>query len=229
MEYSSQNSWGLSTRALGAMIMIHGDNKGVCFPPRVAEFQAALIPVGLSTRTSSEDKDKLLREIEQISKTLTTSGIRVECDTRSNYTPAWKMSEYELRGIPLRLEYGPKDAAKGVVTTVRRDTGEKGTVAVDDVNEKVAQLLEQIQEDMFQKAKKSYDEHIKYNLDWSKSVSLLNQKNVLRMPHCGDGACAENIKKETAKLSKVEVVDERAPSMGAKGKYSGSKHKQASA
>ncbi|KAH8812630.1 prolyl-tRNA synthetase-like protein [Xylogone sp. PMI_703] len=212
----SQNSWGLSTRSLGAMIMIHGDNKGVIFPPRVAEYQVALIPVGLSARTSPEDRDKLLHQIENISKELGSVGVRVECDTRSNYTAAWKMSEYELRGVPLRLEYGPKDAAKGVVTTVRRDTGEKGTIAVDDVKEKVASLLEQIQEDMFQKAKKSYHEHIKYNSDWSKTVSLLNEKNVLRMPHCGDGDCAEAVKKETAKLSKVEVVDERAPSMGAK-------------
>jgi prolyl-tRNA synthetase len=211
------------------MIMIHGDNKGACFPPRVAEFQVALIPVGLGARTSSEEREKVLGEVEHISKTLTTSGIRVECDTRSNYTAAWKMSEYELRGIPLRLEYGPKDAAKGVVTTVRRDTGEKGTVAVGDVKEQVAKLLGRIQDDMFQKAKKSYDEHIKYNLDWSQSVPLLNGKNVLRMPHCADGACADAIKKETAELSQVEGLDERAPSMGAKGKCYPSKQNQVSA
>jgi prolyl-tRNA synthetase len=199
--------------------MIHGDDKGAVFPPRVAEYQVALIPLGLVAKTKPEDKEKLLKEIVEISQTLSSAGIRVECDTRSHYTAGWKMSEYELRGIPLRIEYGPKDAANGVVTTVRRDTGEKGVVPVGEVTQAVAKLLEQIQDDMFQKAKKSYDEHIKSTQDWSQVVGLLSGKNVIRMPHCGDGACADAIKKETAEMTKVEDPDPRAPSMGAKGEF----------
>jgi len=141
----------------------------------------------------------------------------VECDTRDSYSPGWKFNEYELRGIPLRLEFGPKDSAKGVVTSVRRDTGEKGTIEVSNVAVGVQALLNQIQKELLDRARKTYDDHIKYTSKWDEVVSLLNEKNVLRMPHCGSGDCAEAVKKETAELCKtVEDLDPRAPSMGAK-------------
>ncbi|KAI0910706.1 hypothetical protein F4823DRAFT_589261 [Ustulina deusta] len=212
-----QNSWGLSTRSLGTMLMIHGDDKGAIFPPRVAEFQVALIPVGLTARTLDTDRQKLLEDIQGIAETLTTSGIRVECDTRSQYSPGWKFSEYELRGFPLRIEFGPKDAANGVVTTVRRDTGEKGTIQTsDNMANDVQKLLDQIQQDMLTRAREMYQGHIKYTSNWDEVVPLLNDKNVIRMPHCGDGACAEAVKKETAEMCKTANMDPRAPSMGAK-------------
>lgn len=91
-----QNSWGLSTRSLGTMLMVHGDDKGAVLPPRVAEFQVALIPVGLTVRTSDEDREKLLDDIQGIAKSLTEYGIRVECDTRLHYSPGWKFSQYEV-------------------------------------------------------------------------------------------------------------------------------------
>ncbi|KAI1174171.1 hypothetical protein F4777DRAFT_589367 [Nemania sp. FL0916] len=215
--YVWQNSWGLSTRSLGTMLMIHGDDKGAIFPPRVAEYQVALIPVGLTAKTPDADRQKLLDDIHGIAETLTKGGIRVECDTRSQYSPGWKFSEYELRGFPLRIEFGPKDSANGVVTTVRRDTGEKGTIKTGgEIASDVQKLLDQIQDDMLTKARKMYQEHIKYTSDWNEVVPLLNAKNVIRMPHCGDGDCAELVKKETAEMCKTENMDPRAPSMGAK-------------
>ncbi|KAI9661689.1 MAG: hypothetical protein M1821_008927 [Bathelium mastoideum] len=211
-----QNSWGLSTRSLGTMLMIHSDDKGAVFPPRVAEFQVAFIPVGITAKLSDADKEKLLNAIEGISKTLIDHGIRVQCDTRSHYSPGWKFAEYELRGFPLRIEYGPKDAEKGTVVTVRRDTGEKGTLPVEGLAKSVQELLDRIQQEMLERVRKIYHDHIKYTSKWDEVVPLLNAKNVIRMPHCGDGDCAEAVKKETAEISKTEVIDPRAPSMGAK-------------
>jgi prolyl-tRNA synthetase len=177
-----------------------------------------LIPVGLSARASDADRKKLLDAIEAISKTLTDKGVRVMCDTRLQYSPGWKFSEYELRGFPLRVEFGPRDQEKGVVTTVRRDTGEKGTVEIANIADGVDKLLAQIQKEMLERSRKSYEEHIKYTHKWDEVVGLLNAKNVLRLPHCGSGDCAEAIKKETAEMCKTENMDPRAPSMGAKGK-----------
>jgi prolyl-tRNA synthetase len=196
--------------------MIHGDDKGAIWPPRVAEYQVALIPVGLTSRTSDADTQKLLDGIEGIAKTLIDNDIRVECDTRSHYSPGWKFSEYELRGVPLRIEFGPRDQAKGAVTTVRRDTGERGTIQVDEIVEGVQKLLAQIQQEMLEHARKTYHDHIKYTNKWDDVVPLLNARNVIRMPHCGDGDCAEAVKKETAEICKTENMDPRAPSMGAK-------------
>jgi len=127
-----QTSWGISTRSLGTMLMIHSDDKGAIFPPRVAEFQVAIVPVGLTVRTSEADKQKILEEAKNIGRTLSEASIRVQCDTREHYSPGWKFNEYELRGFPIRIEFGPKDAAKGVITTARRDTGEKGTIQISD-------------------------------------------------------------------------------------------------
>jgi len=132
----------------------------------------------------------------------------------------WKLlTLLQLRGFPLRIEFGPKDAAKGVVSTVRRDTGEKGTIQLSDkIGNDVQKLLNQIQQEMLTRARKTYQDHIKYTSDWDEVVPLLNAKNVIRMLHCGDGACADAVKKETAEMCKTADMDPRAPSMGAKGK-----------
>jgi prolyl-tRNA synthetase len=216
-----QNSWGLSTRSLGTMLMIHSDDKGAVFPPRCAEFQVAIVPVGLTARSSEGDKQKILKDAESIGQSLSEAGIRVQCDTRLHYSPGWKFNEYELRGFPLRIEFGPKDAEKGVITTVRRDTGEKGIIQISDrkaMAGEVQALLDKMQNEMLKRARKMYQDHIKYTSNWDDVVPLLNTKNVIRMPHCGDGECAELVKEETAELCKTADVDPRAPSMGAKGK-----------
>ena len=200
------------------MLMIHGDDRGAVFPPRVAEYQVALIPVGLTAKSSDEDKQKLLDTIQSIAKTLTDKKIRVQCDTRSHYSAGWKFAEYELRGFPLRIEFGPKDAAKGTVVTVRRDTGDKGTLQINGIAESVQELLDRMQREMLERARKTYHDHIKYTSNWNEVVPLLNEKNVIRIPHCGDGDCAEDVKKETAEICKVVNEDPRAPSMGAKGR-----------
>jgi len=186
-------------------------------PPRVAETQAALIPVGLTAKTRPETKQALLDQLQSIGAALKEANIRVEVDASEGRSPGWKFNQYELMGVPLRIEFGPKDAAKGVVTTVRRDNGVKGSLDISNIAKAVSQLLDQIQQDMYSRAKAAYDSHRVEVTDWNAVVPALNNRNTLSVPHCLDGNCADAIKQETADICKAAAeVDPRAPSMGAK-------------
>jgi len=131
-----QNSWGLSTRVIGVMVMIHGDDKGLVLPPRISKIQAIFVPVGITAKVSAEDKEKHFNRLDELAARLKKVGVRCDIDLRDGYTPAWKFNDWELKGVPVRLEFGPKDAAKDVVTYVCRDTGEKGTIAIAEVDSK---------------------------------------------------------------------------------------------
>lgn len=212
-----QNSWGLTTRSIGIMILTHGDNKGLVLPPRAAELQAIILPVGITAKSSDADRSKLYDACDALKATLLEADVRVDTDLREGYSPGWKFANYELKGIPLRLEFGPKDAEKNVVTAVRRDTGAKSEVAIPDLATAVPALLEQIQADMLAKASKDFSEHKKIITDWADFVPALNAKNVCLIPHCATEECEDQIK-ENSKGNAVEgqEVDVRAPSMGAK-------------
>lgn len=214
-----QNSWGFTTRSIGVMVLVHGDDKGLVIPPRVAEVQAVIVPVGVTAKTTEEDRKKLYDEIEALRVVLEDAGVRIETDMREGYSPGYKFNDWELKGVPLRIEFGPKDSANGVVTTSRRDqdakTG-KGTIPVIEVGTKVPELLETIQKDMYQKAADEYAEHRKIVRDWKDFVPTLNGKNVLIVPHCLGGDCEDEIKKDSAGNIEGQEVDARAPSMGAK-------------
>ncbi|KAF5536647.1 prolyl-tRNA synthetase [Fusarium mexicanum] len=150
--YAWQNSWAFSTRVIGVMVMIHGDNKGRVLPPRVAQTQIVMIPVGINKKTSAEDKDRLLDQLYEMRKTLKKSGLRVEVDTREGYTPAWKFNDWEMKGVPLRMELGPKDAKGHVVSFAVRHSNGKGTMPVAEIVPQATRLLDQIQKDMFDRA-----------------------------------------------------------------------------
>lgn len=214
-----QNSWGLSTRVIGVMVMIHGDDKGLCLPPRIAKIQSIIIPVGITAKTTPEDRKKLEDQVDDIRASLKKAGVRVDTDFREGYTPAWKFNDWELRGVPLRLEFGPKDAAKEVVSYARRDTGEKGTIAVGEVSTKVPELLETIQKSLYEKADASFREHRLQLTNWDDVVPALDNKNVVLIPFCLDGKCEDRIKDLTVSTSpENEALPEgkRAPSMGMK-------------
>lgn len=212
-----QNSWGFTTRSIGIMILTHSDNKGLVIPPRCAETQVVLIPVGVTAKTTDEDRKKLYGEVEGIAEVLKAADIRVETDMRDEYSPGWKFNNWELKGVPLRLEFGPKDSANHVVATARRDNGEKGSIAISDLATKVPELLETIQKDLFEKASADFASHRKVILDWKDFVPALNSKNVCIIPHCLDGKCEDRIKELSAgQPAEGETVDVRAPSMGAK-------------
>jgi prolyl-tRNA synthetase len=212
-----QNSWGLSTRVIGVMVMIHGDDKGLVLPPRIAKIQAILVPVGITKSTTDEDKEKHRAQLEEIQEILKRAGVRADSDWREGYTPAWKFNDWELRGVPLRLEFGPKDAAKSVVSYARRDTGEKGTIPISEIAVKVNEILDTIQKDLYDKADKSFREHRLKITKWEDVIPALDNKNVVLIPHCLGGACEDKIKELTTSVSAEEGPDgQKAPSMGMK-------------
>ncbi|KAI0006626.1 prolyl-tRNA synthetase, partial [Xylariaceae sp. FL0662B] len=147
-----QNSWGLSTRVIGVMVMLHGDDKGLVLPPRVSKVQVILIPVGVTAKMTPEEKEAHSVRVEELKVSLKRAKVRVEVDNREGYTPGFKFADWELKGVPLRLEFGPKDAAASVVSYARRDTGDKGKIPIAELATQVPALLETIQKDMYNKA-----------------------------------------------------------------------------
>ncbi|KAK5117349.1 hypothetical protein LTR62_005966 [Meristemomyces frigidus] len=214
--YVWQNSWGFTTRSIGLMILIHGDDKGLVIPPRVADVQVVIVPVGVTAKTTDVDRAKLYDEVKGISDKLEAADVRVECDMREGYSPGYKFNDWEMKGVPLRLEFGPKDSANGVVTTSRRDQDGKSTLPITDLAKSIPELLETIQADMLRKASEEYASHRKIIRKWEDFVPSLNAKNVVLVQHCATGACEDEIKKDSSGTVEGQEVDVRAPSMGAK-------------
>ncbi|KAM0716890.1 hypothetical protein Q7P37_006742 [Cladosporium fusiforme] len=211
-----QNSWGFTTRSIGVMILVHGDDKGLVVPPRVSNIQAVLVPVGLNNKTSAADREHVVNEVDKLKKTLKSAGVRTELDDREGYSAGFKFNEWEMKGVPLRLEVGPKDLAKESVMAVRRDTGEKFTIPIADLATEVPARLETMQKEMLKRASDEYAAHRKIVREWKDFVPTLNEKNVLLVPHCAGGECEDEIKKDSAATVEGQEVDARAPSMGAK-------------
>lgn len=212
-----QNSWGLSTRTIGVMVMVHGDDRGLVMPPRVSQIQVVIVPCGITVKTTNEGREAILDACQKAAKTLTQAGVRAKTDLRDNYTPAYKFNDWELRGVPIRIEIGPKDLEKKQVVTARRDTGVKGTIDSDKLTLEVPKLLDQIHHDMFKKADEIYKLHRVVVMEWDEFTKTLNGKNHVIIPWCEVEACEDEIKKRSARsATEGEAEDERAPSMGAK-------------
>lgn len=216
--FAWQNSWGLSTRSIGVMVMIHSDNKGLVIPPRVSQNQAVVIPVGVTAKTSKEQENAIYDGAKEIESRLLKAGIRAIGDYRANYSPGWKFSDWELKGLPIRLEFGPKDLESKQVTVVRRNDSKKYTVALDDLETRIPEILDELHDALFNKAKDAFDTHRIIVEDWKDFVPALNAKNVILSPWCGVMECEEDIKDSSAKKDdgEDEEVDDKAPSMGAK-------------
>ncbi|POS76810.1 prolyl-tRNA synthetase [Diaporthe helianthi] len=211
-----QNSWGLSTRVIGVMIMVHGDDKGLVLPPRVASLQTVIIPVGLNAKTKPEERTQHMEKIQELKVTLQKAGVRVHVDDREGYTPGFKFSDWEMRGVPLRLEFGMRDAAAGVVVTSRRDNGEKGTIPVGELATQVPALLEKIQEDMFTKAAGVYESRRIKLTEWDRVVPALDSRNVVIIPFCGGIKCEDRIKELTRSEPEEDENGRKMPGMGMK-------------
>lgn len=213
-----QNSWGISTRVIGVMTMIHSDNKGLVIPPRVSQKQAVVLPVGITKKTTDEQRAQIHSCAKDIELRLKKAGIRAFGDYNDNYTPGWKFAQYELKGVPLRLECGPKDIENNQVTVVRRNDSRKVTVKLDELETRIPELLEELQRDLYLSAKECFDAHRVIVDEWKDFVSNLNKKNVILSPWCGVTECEEDIKDSSAKRDDGEEFeqDEKAPSMGAK-------------
>lgn len=193
-EYAYQTSWGISTRLIGAVIMAHGDNRGLKLPPKVAPTQIVIVPIAMK-------KDGVIEKAEEIKNAL--SDYRVELDVRDNYTTGYKFNYWELKGVPIRLEVGPRDIEKGVCVLVRRDTFEKIEIKISDIKEEVEKLLNDIQLNMFNTCKNRNIERtsIATNMEEFKEVLDTNQGFVKAM-WCGSQECEDKIKEETGAPSR---------------------------
>lgn len=212
-KYVFQNSWGLTTRTIGVMIMVHADNQGLVLPPHVASLQAIIVPCGITASTSKEDKDNLLKSCSCLEQNLNDAKVRAEGDYRMNYSPGWKFNHWELKGVPLRVELGPKDIKNEQVVVVRRDTGEKITFSQKEAIKNIKELLEVIHNSMLEKATKELNEHKVVCHEWSKFLEELERKNIILAPFCGSIPCEDKIKADSARDDDTET---NAPSMGAK-------------
>ncbi len=190
LETVNQTSWGLSTRIIGAIIMVHGDDSGLVLPPHIAPTQVRIIPI-------AQHKEGVLDKANELLNNLRENSIRVDIDV-TDKTPGWKFSEQEMLGIPARIEIGPKDIEKGIVTIVRRDNREKIEIKISELNTKLPELLENIQKNMYNKAKEFLDTHIDSATTMDEMIEKFNNKHgFIKAMWCGSEDCEEQIKAET--------------------------------
>uniref|UniRef100_A0A8C8FL66 Bifunctional glutamate/proline--tRNA ligase n=1 Tax=Oncorhynchus tshawytscha TaxID=74940 RepID=A0A8C8FL66_ONCTS len=208
-----QNSWGITTRTIGVLTMVHGDNMGLVLPPKVACLQVIIIPCGITASLPEAEKEVLLAQCSKYLARLQRGEIRVKADLRENYSPGWKFNHWELKGVPIRLEVGPKDLKQGQCVAVRRDTGEKITLPEADTERRLTQLLEDIQTNLFKRASDDLNKHMVVADSMEQFQKDLDQGRIVQIPFCGEIECEDWIKKTTAKDQDLEPG---APSMGAK-------------
>lgn len=213
-QFAYQNSWGLTTRTIGVMIMVHADNKGLVLPPNIACVQAIIVPCGITVNTKPEEKELLLNSCRSIEQTLKAVSVRVDGDYRDNYSPGWKFNHWELKGVPIRIEVGPKDLSNKQLVAVRRDTNEKLTIPLSEIGTRIPLLLKEIHESMFNKANKDLLDHIKVVTSWADFVKWLDSNCLLLAPFCGDKECEGRIKDDSARAD--GEVEAGALAMGAK-------------
>ncbi len=201
LQYAFQTSWGMSTRIIGAIIMVHGDDSGLVLPPRVAPIQVMVIPV---QQQKAGVLDAALKLKERI------SGVARAAINDSDKTPGFKFADSEMRGIPVRVEIGPRDIENGVCVIVRRDTREKITVSLSEIETKIPEILEEIQHDMYERAKMHRDSHIfdAHSYDELKEISV-TRPGFIRAMWCGDRACEEKIKDELSVSSRCMPFNDK--------------------
>ena len=203
LQYVHQTSWGLSTRLIGGIIMVHGDDSGLVLPPRIAPVQVMVIPIQqkkagvLEKAYELRDRLKAYRQTAQ-----TNAGFRVKVDD-TDKSPGWKFSEQEMRGIPVRVEIGPKDIANGQCVVVRRDTREKLVVFLDELETKLAEILETMQSELLERARKHQEEHTYTAVTYEEFQDIAEHKpGFIKAMWCGDVACEEKIKEDTTCTSR---------------------------
>ena len=201
LQYVHQTSWGMTTRMIGAIIMVHGDNSGLVLPPRIAPTQVMIIPI-------QQRKEGVLEKAFELKEVL--SDYRVKVDD-SDKSPGWKFSEQEMRGLPLRVEIGPKDMEAGQAVVVRRDTGEKYTVALSELKERVGELLDEIHAHMLEKARAHRDSHTYEARTYDEFKEIIDTKpGFVKAMWCGDQACEDKIKEDTTATSRcIPFVQEK--------------------
>lgn len=194
-KYPYQTSWGLSTRIIGGIIMTHGDNNGLVLPPRIAPVQVIVVPV-------AQHKPGVIEKATEIYEQLKAAGVRVKLDDSDN-SLGWKCAQYEMKGVPLRVEIGPRDIENNVCMAVRRDNGEKVSVALDELEARIPELLDEVQKGLYAKAKKNLDEHCypAYSIEEAKELQEKNGGFIKTM-WCGDLQCELDMKEKAGMSSR---------------------------
>ena len=195
LEYGYSTSWGVSTRLIGALVMVHGDERGLRLPPNIAPIQVVIIPVASKV-------EGVVEKCDEVCKKLNSSKVRVKIDNSDN-TPGWKFNEYEMKGVPLRLEIGPRDIEAGVATAVRRDTHEKVQLNLSNIQKEVKALLKDIQSNMLKQAQDNLNNAIVETNDFKTLVDEVNNGKVVLAYHCGNNACETEIKQKTTIKTRV--------------------------
>ena len=190
--FAWQTSWGVSWRLIGAMIMAHGDDKGLVLPPKVAPIQVVIIPI----YRNDEGKDKVLPKVNEIKENLESKDIRVHVDDRSELSPGYKFNDWELKGVPIRIEIGPKDIEKQSMVIAKRYNLEKSSLGFSEI-EKIPSILDEIQDNMLTKAKEEAKVNTTDISDYQKFKSKIEKGGFFNAPWCGKLECEEKIKEET--------------------------------
>ncbi len=201
LQYVHQTSWGMTTRMIGAIIMVHGDNSGLVLPPRIAPVQAVIIPI-------QQRKEGVLEKARELEQILKQAGIRVRTD-ETDKSPGFKFAEQEMRGIPVRIECGPKDIENRQVVICRRDTREKYTVGFDDLAGQVSGILSRMQKDMLERARAHMEAHTYTAVDYASFCEIMNTKpGFVKAMWCGDQACEDRIKEDVQATSRCMPFDQ---------------------
>lgn len=191
LDYVWATSWGVSTRLVGALVMAHSDDEGLMLPPRIAPYQVVFVPIF----KNEEQLDAISQKVAELSSQLKALGIRVHYDKSEAARPGWKFAEYELKGVPVRIAIGARDLENGVAEVARRDTREKQSLPLEGLAQKLQALLEEIQQNMFNRALAYRDAHITPANSWDEFVDLLDNKGGFVSAHWdGTGETEEEIK-----------------------------------
>ncbi len=206
--YVWQTSWGFSTRMIGALVMVHGDDNGLVLPPKVAPIQVVVVPIPYK----DIDTEKIQAKAKEVYEELQKHRMLVVLDDRAEYTPGWKFNEWELKGVPVRLEIGPRDIEQRRVTLARRDTFERIAVKEEEIVDAVANLLEEIQNNLFNRAKKSLEENTTTVKTYDEFKKSLKKKGgFIRASWCSNSTCERKIKEETGATIRLIPFEKEKP------------------
>ncbi|MCA6450185.1 MAG: proline--tRNA ligase [Chitinophagaceae bacterium] len=197
LDYVWATSWGVSTRLIGALVMAHSDDDGLILPPKIAPVQVVIVPI----YKGDEQKALIDEKVNAVVKNLKALGISVKYDDADNARPGWKFAEYEMKGVPVRIAIGARDLENNVVEVARRDTKEKNTVSMDGIESYISNLLEEIQTNLFNRAKQFRDEHITRTDNWDEFVQLLDNKGGFVSAHWDGTPETEDKIKELCKAT----------------------------
>ncbi len=206
--YVWQTSWGISTRLIGALVMVHGDDRGLVAPPKVAPVQVVIVPIPYK----GADASAILAKAKEILEKLKEKGITVVLDDREEYTPGWKFNEWELKGVPVRIEIGPRDLKQNQITMARRDTYQKATAKMDEAVQATEKLLEEIQSNLYAKAKRALEERTATVHNYDEFKKTLEEKGgFIKALWCGSSKCEEKIKEETGATIRLRPFEKEKP------------------